>query len=632
MRTAPNVLKTAGLRREQVISINVTTGMRARWATIPLGTRLILLAALGGVGAAGVGYLTSLNPFAQPPHLAVVTRVVIVMTLVFTGIYALTNRLQARMGWLLIAAGLYSIVWLLNGSANSAAFTIGALAAGVAPVVFSALVLSHPQGRLSTRMERRMIAIAWRVIPPTWLLLMLISPRAPLTSPLMRCGSRCPENLMYVGHRPALLASVLTAITVALWLTVSCAAAVLLVRRSRSASALRRNALAPVLLAAVPVPVLLVGYFILRVLGLSGGRFVAAAYISVAIAVPLTILTGLGRERLDVAGALTRFLHQLAQTSAADPEALMASSLGDPTLRIAYRRPNLDSYVALDGTPVTVTPPEPGREVTFVERGHDPVAAVSYSSELRDQERFIQAAAAVALMRLEGAQLEADLRASTADLHASRIRLVEAAHEERRRIERDLHDTVQQQLVGLRIKLGLAADTLQSRPHVAEDMLYEVEQEIDEVLATLRNLARGIYPALLGERGLTAALTAAAQRLPIATTVRAEDIGRYPEDVEVAVYFCCLEALQNIVKHGGESAAATVRLWRRNGRLRFEVRDSGVGFDAGAAGGGTGLTNMRDRIEAIGGTLELRSRPGAGTSVTGMAPATVLAASGSASP
>ncbi len=609
----------------------VTTEMRARWATVPPGTRLTLLAALGGVGAAGVGYLASVNPFAEPPQLAVVTRVVIVMAFVLTGIYAQTNRLQTQMGWLLIAAGLYSVLWLLNGSADSVAFTVGALAAGVAPVVFAALVLSHPQGRLAAPIERQLIAAAWRVIPPVWMLLMLVSPRAPLSSPLMRCGVHCPRNLLYLGARPAGLALVLTGLAVVLWLTVSCATAVLLIRRWRSASPLQRSALGPVVLAAVPVPLLLTSYFLLRQLGLSGGRFVGVAYIVVATVVPLAILIGLGRERLYVAGALTRFLGQLAATPTADPEALMAASLGDPTLRIAYRRPSLDSYITLDGTPVTVTTSEPGREVTLIARDQKPVAAVSYSSELRDQQRFIEAATAVAFMRLQGARLEADLRASTADLHASRIRLVEAAHEERRRIERDLHDTVQQQLVGLRIKLGMAADTVQARPRVAEEMLYEVEHEIDEVLATLRNLARGIYPALLGERGVAAALTAAAQRLPIAATVRATDIGRYPEDVEVAVYFCCLEALQNVVKHGGESATATVRLWRRDAEVWFEVRDNGAGFDCGAVTPGTGLTNMRDRVEAIGGTLEVRSDVGAGTSVTGSAPAAVLAGTGSGS-
>jgi signal transduction histidine kinase len=630
MWTAPNVFRTAGLHSEQVVPTNVMRGMRARWATVPLGTRLTLLAALGALGAAGVGYLTSLNEYAEPIGLAVVTRVVLVMTLVLTGVYALTNRLQARMGSLLVAVGLYAVAWLLNGSAAPLAFTIGVLAAGIAPIVFAALLLSHPQGRLRSRADRRVLSVAWRTIVPVWLLLMLISPRAPLSSPLMRCGIHCPRNLLFTGVRPEALETVLTVATFALWLGISCAAAALLVRRWRAASPLQRSALAPVLLAAVLIPVLLSAYLVFRQTGLSGGRLVGAAYISVAIAVPLTILTGLGRERLYVAGALTRFLRQLAESPAADPEALMAASLGDPTLRIAYRRPNVDSYVSLNGTPVTITTSDPGRAVTYVERDQDPVAAVSYSSALRDQERFIEAAASVALMRLEGAQLEADLRASTADLNASRVRLVEAAHEERRRIERDLHDTVQQQLVGLRIKLGMAADTLNAQPQVAEEMLSQVEAEIDEVLATLRNLARGIYPALLGERGVTAALTAAAQRLPIAATVKGADIGRYPEEVEVAVYFCCLEALQNVVKHGGQSATAHVHLWRQNGDLCFEVRDTGHGFDCASVDGGTGLANMRDRVEAIGGTLSVRSRSGIGTSVTGTAPARLLATSAGA--
>lgn len=607
------------------------TKIRARWLAVPLGTRLIVLAAMGVLGTALVGYLTSLNPYAQPLHAAVVTRVVIVSTLVLTGIYALTNRLQARMGSLLIAAGFFSVLWLLNGAANAFAFTVGALTAGAAPLMFAFLLLSQPQGRVLPGPERRMIVAVTLATLPAWLLLMLFSPRAPIATPLMRCGEHCPHNLLYVGVRPAALVTVLTAIIVVLWLTVSVATAALLVRRWRQASPLVQSALGPVIVAAAAIPVLLIGYLVFRLLGSSGSQAVGASYIAITVAVPLTILTGLGRERLFVAGALTRFLGELGRTASVDPEVLMASSLGDPTLRIAYRRPNLDSYVMLDGTPVAVSAADPERAVTFINRGPDRVAVVMYSADLRDQERFIKAAAGVALMRLEGAQLEGDLRASTADLHASRIRLVEAAHEERRRIERDLHDTVQQQLVGLRIKLGMAADSLEGEPELAEQMLAQVEREIDEVLATLRNLARGIYPALLSERGVTAALTAAAQRLPIHATVRASDIGRHPEDVEVAVYFCCLEALQNVVKHGGEDATATVELSRRDNDLCFEVRDTGVGFDEGSVPPGTGLANMRDRIEAIGGTLAVHSRPGAGTAVVGSAPAALHASAGSIS-
>ena len=608
--------------REPNLSLAIDD-VRGHWAarslTTRLTTRLTIVAMIGGVGAAAVGYLTSLNPYAQPIPLAALTRVMIVLALVLTGIYAQTNRLQARMGSLLIGTGLYCVVWLLNGSAKDLAFTVGAVAAGISPIVFSMILLSHPQGRLQGVWDRRVMSVAWRAIPPVWLMLLLVSPHTPLSSPLMRCGQHCPHNLLYLGWGPHGIQFPLIVATVVGGVGVSSVAALLVIRRWYAGSSLVRSSTAPVAVAATLIPILMVAYLLTRKSGWAGGHYVSAAYISVAVAVPISVLAGLSRERLYVAGALTRFLRNLTQTPSADPQALMAAALGDPSLRIAYPRPNLDAYVTLDGTPVTPWAEEPGRAVTVVEAGQHPVAAVSYSAELRDQERFIQAAASVALMRLESAQLEAELRASTADLHASRVRLVEAAHEERRRIERDLHDSVQQQVVGLRIALGMAADAFADEPEVGARLLSQAEGQIDEILATLRNLARGIYPALLSERGVTAALTAAAQRMPIAVSVIGTTADRYPEDIEVAVYFCCLEALQNVVKHGGPHAGAKVRLFDDEGVLCFEVSDTGGGFDVGTDSAGTGIANMRDRIEAIGGTLHIDAVLGKGTSVRGTA-------------
>ncbi len=223
-------------------------------------------------------------------------------------------------------------------------------------------------------------------------------------------------------------------------------------------------------------------------------------------------------------------------------------------------------------------------------------------------------------LRLENAQLEAELEATTADLAASRIRLVEAADAERQRIERDLHDSVQQQLVGIRIKLDLAAEEVRREPASGERMIHAIGRQMDEMLETLRSLARGIYPAVLHERGLGEALKSAARRSPAPVSVHVQGIGRLSEEIEIAVYFCCLEAMQNVAKHAGREAAAVIRLWEEDGRLRFDVVDSGVGFDLAAVPRRHGLVNMSDRIEAVGGTLRLSSRDGRGTAVRGSVP------------
>jgi signal transduction histidine kinase len=197
---------------------------------------------------------------------------------------------------------------------------------------------------------------------------------------------------------------------------------------------------------------------------------------------------------------------------------------------------------------------------------------------------------------------------------------MEAADAERQRIERDIHDGVQQQLVALRIKLDLAGEEIDADPTRGRQMVTAIGHQMDDLIATLRALARGIYPSLLTERGLADALRSATQLAPVPASFRAGTVGRYAEDVEVAVYFCCLEAIQNVVKHAGRDAHMVVRLWEEGGRLRFEVNDQGDGFDADSVKLGSGLTNMRDRIEAVGGSLAITSHERHGTVVGGEVP------------
>jgi len=218
---------------------------------------------------------------------------------------------------------------------------------------------------------------------------------------------------------------------------------------------------------------------------------------------------------------------------------------------------------------------------------------------------------------LQNTQLEADLEASMADLAASRRRLVETADVERQRIERNLHDGAQQHLVGMRLRLELAAEAIREEPRRGEHMLTEIGEQMDETLDELRCLAQGVYPPLLPEHGLAEAIRSASRRSPFPGRVEAHGIGRYPADTETAVYFCCLEALQNVAKHAGPHMCGTVRLWEEGQRLCFEVSDEGAGFAVEAVEPGSGLVNMRDRMEAAGGTLRVTSRPGHGTSVRG---------------
>jgi signal transduction histidine kinase len=220
----------------------------------------------------------------------------------------------------------------------------------------------------------------------------------------------------------------------------------------------------------------------------------------------------------------------------------------------------------------------------------------------------------------------ADLRRANADLQASRRRLVTTADAERRRIERDLHDGAQQHLVALAVGIRLVRDALSAGASPADvELLDELDRGVRESISSMRDLAHGIYPPLLRDAGLREALRAAAQRSPVDVTVVADDLGRHSEQVEAAVYFCCLEALTNASKHAA-GAPVTITLQAVSGELRFEVRDTGPGFDPARTVAGIGLSNMADRIGALGGEVAWHSAPGKGTAVVGRAPVPAVAA------
>jgi len=225
------------------------------------------------------------------------------------------------------------------------------------------------------------------------------------------------------------------------------------------------------------------------------------------------------------------------------------------------------------------------------------------------KERLVRDLASQAGLVLRNVRLVEELR-------ASQRRLVTAQDQERRRLERNIHDGAQQQLVALSVKTRLARDLTPRDPGKAAEMLTQIDAEIQKTLEDLRDLARGIYPPLLVDQGLGAALDAQARRSLVPTTVKADTIGRYPPELEAAVYFSCLEAMQNVAKYA-DASSATVTLTQSNGHLTFEVADDGSGFDPEAVRSGTGLQGIADRLSALHGELTIRSEPGAGTRVRG---------------
>ena len=254
------------------------------------------------------------------------------------------------------------------------------------------------------------------------------------------------------------------------------------------------------------------------------------------------------------------------------------------------------------------------------------MAVIRHDAALDTDPELVAAAGQALLLAIENGRLTAELESTNTELRAARARIVATGDAERRKIERDLHDGAQQHLVALSYKVGLAREF--ADPEVAQ-RLDDVGKELDEILEELRDLAHGLYPSVLREFGLREALASVVRRSAPPAKLEAPAIGRYPEDVEAAVYFCCLESLQNAAKHAGPGATAVIRLRERDGRLEFEIVDDGSGFDVESArGSGNGYTNMTDRMASVGGTLSVDSVHGRGTTVRGSLPVAMIARCG----
>ena len=245
-----------------------------------------------------------------------------------------------------------------------------------------------------------------------------------------------------------------------------------------------------------------------------------------------------------------------------------------------------------------------------------PVAADPFSAE---DDRVLTELARQVGLAVHNARLDTALQTTLDELRQSRARIVATADAERRRVERDLHDGAQQHLVALAVNLRLTRDLVGDDPETAGEMLDQLAEEVKATIQELRDLAHGIYPPLLADSGLSEALAAAGRRSPLGVTVSADGIGRYGLEIESAVYFCCLEALQNAGKHAA-GATVTIRIWEESGGLLFSVSDNGPGFDVATAKNGHGYMNMADRLGAIGGTVRWESAIGAGTRILGSVP------------
>ena len=296
----------------------------------------------------------------------------------------------------------------------------------------------------------------------------------------------------------------------------------------------------------------------------------------------------------------------------------LAQAVGDPSLEIAFWLPERHDYADADGHPVTLPTDRTRRAITELAYDGAPLAAMVHDPSLRDEPELIEAAGAAARLALENARLEAELKAQLARVEESRARIVAAGDEQRRRIERDIHDGAQQRLVALALELRAAQKRLGADvPPELDEVLADAVDELQLAVGELRELARGVHPAILTEEGLAAALESLAHRTPCPVRVLAAPEDRLPAPIEGAAYFVACEALANAVKHA-DATSVTISAVRRNGELVIEVTDDGVG--GASLNGGSGLRGLTDRVEAHGGRLRIESPPGGGTRVVGELP------------
>jgi signal transduction histidine kinase len=516
------------------------------------------------------------------------------------GLVAWRRRPDSAIGPMLTIAGFGVLVpEILVQIDAPVTFTLALLCGELWILVYAALILSFATGgRLTSRIDVVIVNTFFFGLVVMQLAVMLFLPDE--------------RNLLLIWP-DADAAETLTRIQFGVLAVAALAAAVVTARRWRTASRPRRRALLPSLGGSLSA--VLYAANLTTLIADSPSTFLMSVLNAALLTVPAALLWGLLRSRLAAAG-LPELFRELGTLRGARLEEGLAATLGDPGLVLAYRVPGADDFIDGAGRPVDVPAPGSGRSTAPIERDGRKLGLLVYDASLDDDPELVGAVAATAAIALDDARLQAESADRLAELRASRERLVTAGDAERRRLERDLHDGAQQRLVSVALQLRLIERNIRTDPDLAEQLVAAAGDELSQSLQELRELARGIHPAVLNH-GLKAALESLASRSPVPATVACADTERLPEPVELAAYFVACEALANVAKYA-QATTASVRVSRRNGVVVVEIADDGVGGADESAG--TGLQGLADRVAALDGTLRILSPPGAGTVVTAELP------------
>jgi signal transduction histidine kinase len=511
-----------------------------------------------------------------------------------SGALAWWRRPASRLGPLMIATAFVMALTALQWSAVPILLSIGHLLDMLPSAMFLHVFLAYPTGRLEGRLRRVVVLAGYAVAGILQLAKVLLGIN--------------PDSLFAVTANPAAAGRIEQFQLIAMSVLLLIGAALLL--RRPIASQTRRR---PAALLVDTFGLALIMLAILFIAGLRGWSHVETVrhitFAALGLA-PIAFLLGLLDARLartDVGGLLL----ELRADPTKDLREPLARALHDPSLRLAYWLPQYESWADAEGHAVTLAGPGDQRATRVIHRDGEPLVAFEFDRSLEDERELLDAVAAAAGIALENSRLQAELRARLRELQGSRARVLDAGQKERQRLERNLHDGAQQRLVALALELGLIAggSTTETETETRARLL-RAKQEISVSLDELRDVARGIHPAVLSGHGLAVALESLAAQGAVPVALDVEVDGRLPERVEVAAYYVVSESLTNIGKHA-HATTASVRVTRSAAAVVVEVTDDGRG--GADTERGTGLRGLADRVEAVGGRLRVWSPAGGGT-------------------
>jgi signal transduction histidine kinase len=518
-------------------------------------------------------------------------------------------RPQSRFGWLLIAYGFVCAGYITQSSSNPWLFGTGVHWENLIYLGNLVLILTFPSGRLRG-VAAKLILLAGTGAAALNVVLILLLPQTSGGGAISGCRELCPRNAMAITSDPALVLDLLKPFQIVV-IAVAVATGGLLIWRIVTGTRPQRRALAigtfvALLFTALQIIFLSLSVFDADLPALQDA--VRWAFTAARAAVWYGFLFALIAGQLFAARSLRRLVRgSLRRPSQRELEAMLRKPLGDPGLQLRF-------WDSKAGAWDDAVEPESGSTVTVVERDGRPAVALIHDAQLEDDPELLQAAGAAALLAAENAELDGAWHEALRELQHSRARTSHAVDDERRRLARNLHDGAQQRLIAAGMRLALTAERVTDV--ALRRRLDRIGGSVQAALDEIREVSHGLYPHILSEQGLVAALEDAVSPL----SVRHNKISRHPPELESAIYYCCLEAVQNATKHGGPGVSITVTLREDPEGVSFEVADDGSGFDPAAVHHGMGLQNVHDRVGALDGSLSITSARGHGTVVSGRVP------------